>query len=143
MFSKIFANFGVSMLTHSALQHLFRSSPSEVFLGKGVLKVCSKLTGEHPCRGTNKMMVFLQSKFLQACYSSGPHIMSVLKLVHTSQGSHEKVIYTNFFLMPTTLTKFESCSTWQNLRYQVWFLFCVSSVSRLHDSRDNDLGVCF
>ena len=27
-----------------------RSSPSEVFLGKGVLKICSKFTGEHPCR---------------------------------------------------------------------------------------------
>ena len=26
-----------------------RSSPSEVFLGKGVLKICSKFTGEHPC----------------------------------------------------------------------------------------------
>ena len=27
-----------------------RSSPPEVFLGKGVLKICSKFTGEHPCR---------------------------------------------------------------------------------------------
>ena len=28
----------------------YRSSPSEVFLGKGFLKICSKFTGEHPCR---------------------------------------------------------------------------------------------
>ena len=28
----------------------FRSSHSEVFLGKGVLKICSTFTGEHPCR---------------------------------------------------------------------------------------------
>ena len=27
-----------------------RSSPPELFLGKGVLKICSKFTGEHPCR---------------------------------------------------------------------------------------------
>ena len=27
-----------------------RSSPPEVFLLKGVLKICSKFTGEHPCR---------------------------------------------------------------------------------------------
>ena len=27
-----------------------RSSHSEVFLRKGVLKICSKFTGEHPCR---------------------------------------------------------------------------------------------
>ena len=28
----------------------FRSSPPEVFLGKGVLKIFNKFTGEHPCR---------------------------------------------------------------------------------------------
>ena len=27
-----------------------RSSRPEVFLGKGVLKICRKFTGEHPCR---------------------------------------------------------------------------------------------
>ena len=27
---------------------LYRSSSPEVFLGKGVLKICSKFTGEHP-----------------------------------------------------------------------------------------------
>ena len=27
-----------------------RSNPPEVFLGKGVLQICSKFTGEHPCR---------------------------------------------------------------------------------------------
>ena len=29
---------------------MFRSSHPEVFLGKGVLKTCSKFTGEHPCQ---------------------------------------------------------------------------------------------
>ena len=28
----------------------FRSSHPELFLGKGVLKICSKFTGEHSCR---------------------------------------------------------------------------------------------
>ena len=27
-----------------------RSSRPEVFLGKSVLEICSKFTGEHPCR---------------------------------------------------------------------------------------------
>ena len=27
-----------------------RSSPPEVFLGIGVLKICNKFTGENPCR---------------------------------------------------------------------------------------------
>ena len=34
-----------------AFRTLSRSSPSEVFLGKGFLKTCSKFTGEKPCRG--------------------------------------------------------------------------------------------
>ena len=29
---------------------MFRSRISEVYLGKGVLKKCSKFTGEDPCR---------------------------------------------------------------------------------------------
>ena len=28
----------------------YRNSPSKVFLGKGVLKVWSNFTGEHPCQ---------------------------------------------------------------------------------------------
>ena len=27
-----------------------RSNPPEVFLGKSILKLCIKFTGEHPCR---------------------------------------------------------------------------------------------
>ena len=41
------------MLSQKVLSHIpfdFRSSPPEVFLGKGVLKICSRFTGEHPCR---------------------------------------------------------------------------------------------
>ena len=32
------------------IEAIFRSSHPEVFLGKDVLKICSKFTGEHPCR---------------------------------------------------------------------------------------------
>ena len=39
------------------------SSRSEVFLGKGVLKKCSKFTGEHPCR--SEISVTLQSNFIK------------------------------------------------------------------------------
>ena len=43
------------------LAAMFRSSPPEVFLGKGLLKICSKFTGEHPCRSV--ISIKLQSKF--------------------------------------------------------------------------------
>ena len=38
----------VLFLYHEVM--ITRSSPSMVFLLKGVLKICSKFTGEHPCR---------------------------------------------------------------------------------------------
>ena len=37
----------------------FRSSHPEVFLGKSVLKICSKFTGEHPCQS----VILLKSYF--------------------------------------------------------------------------------
>ena len=37
----------------------FRSSHPEVFLEKGVLKRCSKFTGEHPCRSDEIILKIL------------------------------------------------------------------------------------
>ena len=36
----------------------YRSSHPEVFLRKGVLKICSKFTGEHPCRSAISIKLF-------------------------------------------------------------------------------------
>ena len=41
----------------------FRSNCSEVLLGKGVLKICSKFTGEYPCRSV--ISIKLQSSFIE------------------------------------------------------------------------------
>ena len=35
----------------------------EVFLGKGVLKICSKFTEEHPCLSANCKATLLKSHF--------------------------------------------------------------------------------
>ena len=43
------------------------SSFPEVFLEKGVLKICSKFTGEHPCR----MFFYLQSNFIEITLRHG------------------------------------------------------------------------
>ena len=42
---------------------IMQNSPPEVLLGKGVLKICSKLTGEHPCRSV--ISIKLQSNFIE------------------------------------------------------------------------------
>ena len=45
------------------LLQIFRSSPPEVFLGKGVLKICTKFTGEHLCRSV--ISTKLHSSFIK------------------------------------------------------------------------------
>ena len=42
---------------------IVRSSCPEAFLGKGVLKLCIKFTGEHPCRSA--VSIKLQSNFIE------------------------------------------------------------------------------
>ena len=57
------------------------------------------------------MASFLR-KSLQVGCKAGPYFMFFLKIVRRSPGSHDKAIYDFFFVMPTSLTKFESFSTW-------------------------------
>ena len=57
----------------------FRRSPSsEVFLGKGVLKICSKFTGEHPCR--SEISVKLQSNFIEIALRHGCSLVNLLDI---------------------------------------------------------------
>ena len=55
----------------------FSSSHPEEFLIKGVLKICSKFTGEHPCRSA--ISIKLQSKFIEITFWHG---CSPLNLLH-------------------------------------------------------------
>ena len=71
----IIAFFSANWFSNSMIQFsrrsvsLFRSSPSEVFEGKGVLKIQSKFTGEHPCRST--ISIKLQSNFIETTLRHG------------------------------------------------------------------------
>ena len=57
-------NSGLKWLRKTRIQYL-RSSHQEVFLGKGVLNICSKFIGEHPCRSmiSIKLLSLLKSHF--------------------------------------------------------------------------------
>ena len=52
------------------LTTFFRSIPPEVFLVKCVLKICSKFTGDHPCRCVISIKLHLHVAFifLPYCY---------------------------------------------------------------------------
>ena len=65
-----------------------RSSSSEVFLEKGVLKICCKFTGEHLCWSV--ISIKLQSNFIEITLRHGwspvnlQHIFKILFLKNTS-----------------------------------------------------------
>ena len=59
---------------------IFRSSHPKVFLRKGVLKICSKFTGEHPCRSV--MSITLLCNFIEIALW---HVCSPVNLLHISK----------------------------------------------------------
>ena len=59
-----------------------RSSVPEVSLRKGVLKICCKFTGEHPCR--NVISIKLQSSFIEIALRHGCSPVNLLHLFRTT-----------------------------------------------------------
>ena len=56
---------------------MIKSSHPEVFFGKGVLKICSKFTGDHPCGSV--ISIKLQSNFIEITLR---HWCSPVNLLH-------------------------------------------------------------
>ena len=54
-------------------RRLFTSSHPEVLLGKGALKICSKVTGEHACRS----VVFIKLQSNWSAFSFGVSQLSL------------------------------------------------------------------
>ena len=58
-----------------------RCSPSEVFLGKGVLKICSKVSGKYPCRSA--ISIKLLFKFIEIVLRHGCSHVNLLHFFRT------------------------------------------------------------
>ena len=58
-----------------------RSSHPEVFLAKGALKICSKFTGEHPCRSV--ISIKLICKFIEITLRQGCSLVNLLHIFKT------------------------------------------------------------
>ena len=58
-------------------KHTYGSSHPKVFLGKGVMKIFFKFTGEHPCRSV--ISIKLQSNFIEITL---PHGCSPVNSLH-------------------------------------------------------------
>ena len=65
--------------------YLYRSSRPVPFLGKSVLKKCSKYTGKHPCRSA--ISIKLQNKFIEITFRHG---CSLVNSLHISRAPFSK-----------------------------------------------------
>ena len=88
----------------------FRGSHPEVFLGKGVLEICSKFTGEHSCRSA------ISIKLLSNFIISG----SCFNCSGVSRYRNFKMLSNNCFLEFFGITN--SCSNSIFTCYQCWVL---------------------
>ena len=59
----------------------YRSSPPEMFLGKGVLKICSKFTGEHQSQSV--ISIKLHCNFIQITFQHGYSPVNLLHIFRT------------------------------------------------------------
>ena len=80
LFIYLFSIF-VSKKNHFSASAISRSSHREVFLGKGVLRVCSKFTGEHPCRSA--ISIKFQSNFIEIALRLGCSPENLLHIFRT------------------------------------------------------------
>ena len=60
---------------------LFKSSGPQVFLGKGVLNICSKFTGDHPCRSA--ISIKLLCNFIEIALRHGWSLVNWLHIFRT------------------------------------------------------------
>ena len=85
--------FIISGLKH----HLCRSSPSDVFLEKDVLKIYSKFTGENPCQSAISIKLlcnFIEIALRHGCFPVYlPHTFRTPFLKNTSGGLLLFVLY--------------------------------------------------
>ena len=61
---------------------IFRSSSLVVFLGKGVLIICSKFRGENPYR--NVVSIKLQSNFIEITLRHGSYPVNLVHFIRTT-----------------------------------------------------------
>ena len=104
-----------------------RSSYLEVFLGKGVLKICSKFTGEHPCQGV--ISIKLQSNFIEIAlrYGCSPVICCTLFRKNTSGWVFLMCIPARHF----SLDPLTQSALWSFARNTKLPSFCKTSFSAL------------
>ena len=89
-----------SHFQYLAIHHFLtmQKQSSRVFLGKDVLKICSKFAGKHPCRSV--ISIKLQSKFIEITLRCGCSPVNLLHIFRTPfpKNISERLLLTIFLL---------------------------------------------
>ena len=94
----------------------YRSSHPEVFLEKGVLNICSKFAGEHPCRSAisiNLLCNFIEIALRHGC--SPANLLHIPRTPFLKTTSEWLLLYCSFNLF--VAKRSESLSTEWRLRF--------------------------
>ena len=94
-----------------------------MFLGKAVLKICSKFTGEHPCRSA--ILVKLQSNFIEITLRYGCSPVNLLHIFRTPfpRNTSERLLLEDIAFNAYFVQKnfFNICVLPQYIVYQIYF----------------------
>ena len=103
---------------------IFRSSRPELFLRKGVLKICSKFTGEHPCRSV--ISIKLLCNFIEVALRHGCSPVNLLHIFRTPFLKSTSGWLLLNFLLPKVSIKFAL----QSERFKVfsYVVFCFLTI---------------
>ena len=103
---------------------MYRNSPPEVFLGKGVVKICSRFTEEHPCQNVISMKLlcnFIEIAFRHGCFPVKlQHFFRIPFPKNTSVGLLQHV-----WIRTSTYTTICGLNRWWTLASILSIQFCL------------------
>ena len=101
----------------------YKSSPREVFLEKGVLKLCSKFTGEHSCWSVISVKLSCNFIWIALCPGCSPvillHIFRTSFPRNTSRGILLK-IQNRLVVKPKVIQSLSACKNHSINLYDSW-----------------------
>ena len=80
---------------------IYRSSSPELFFGKGVLKICSKVTAEQPCRSV--ISIKMKATFLKSHGCSPVNLLHIFR-THFYKNTYEGLLLNLLFLFMFEIT---------------------------------------
>ena len=104
---------------------LLRSSPPEAFLGKCVLKICSKFIGEHPYRSL--VSIKLQSNFIEIKLWYGCFLVNLLLVFRTSFPMNTSR-WLLLIVAELRLLRWNKEQHWFEIGWQIFLIFINPSV---------------